>query len=111
MAAYYDSYNYSSYWHGRDYEHESEVLAIKSYLAKIPKIEKVLDIGCGYGRLAPVYVYRAKKIVLADPSRKLLSEAKKRIASIKQILPQKLNQISFAVCWGVLITACQLSAN
>lgn len=93
--AHYDTYDYPAYWEGRDYEHESEIIVIKNFLSKIPKIDKILDIGAGYGRIAPYYIFRAKKVVLADPSSKLLEEAKKRVESLKDIMPGKLRQVSF----------------
>lgn len=76
MSAHYDSYDYPSYWEGRDYENESEVAAIKTLLNQIPRIKTILDIGGGFGRLIPTYSFRAKKIILTDPSAKLLSVAK-----------------------------------
>lgn len=76
MPAAYDTYDYPSYWHGRDYEHGSEIIAIRSLLEKIPKIKKILEIGSGYGRLTPSYRFRAERIVLVDPSSKLLKIAK-----------------------------------
>lgn len=76
MAAYYDTYDYPSYWQGREYEHGSEVFAIKSLLTKIKKLSTILEIGAGYGRLVPSYAFRAKRIILSDPSTKLLSVAK-----------------------------------
>lgn len=85
MSTAYDTYDYPSYWQGREYEHEAEVIAIKSFLEKIPKIKKILDIGAGYGRLIPIptYFYRADKIILADPSSKFLKLAKERFPSPK----------------------------
>lgn len=79
MTSPYDNFDYPSYWVGREYEHESEIIAIKSLLNKIPEIKKLAEIGCGYGRLTPSYSYRAKKSVLFDPSNRSLNEAKKRI--------------------------------
>jgi ubiquinone/menaquinone biosynthesis C-methylase UbiE len=76
MSAAYDHFDYPSYWTNREYEHKSEVLALKSFLNKIPKINKLLDIGSGYGRLTPIYMHRAEKIILIDPSAKLLSMAR-----------------------------------
>jgi 2-polyprenyl-3-methyl-5-hydroxy-6-metoxy-1,4-benzoquinol methylase len=76
MSAHYDSYDYPTYWEGRDYEHQSEVIAIKELLAKIPKIKNILEIGAGFGRLVPTYAYRGKKIILTDPSSKLLNVAR-----------------------------------
>jgi len=79
MAAAYDTYDYPSYWEGRDYEHGCEVIAIKGLLEKIPKITKILEIGSGYGRLAPSYLFRAKKTILTDPSSVLLKLARENL--------------------------------
>jgi len=76
MSAYYDTYDYPSYWIGREYEHESELFAIKSFLKQIPKLNTVVEIGSGYGRLVPSYFFRAKKIILADPSARWLKIAR-----------------------------------
>src|SRR5260221_6271030 len=85
MSAFYDTYDYTSYWQGREYEHESEVIAIRELLNKIPNINKALEIGGGYGRLVPYYIYRTKQTTLTDPSSKLLSLAKERLASFKNL--------------------------
>lgn len=105
MPAAYDSYDYPSYWKGRIYEHKSEILAIKNLLKLIPSIKYLIDIGSGYGRLTPSYIYRVKKAVLADPSGKLLSYArdnlKKYESKIEYIqtsitnLPEKVPKYSF----------------
>jgi len=81
MPAYYDKFDYPAYWEGRDYEHESEVVAIREFLNKIEKIERILDLGCGFGRLSPYYSYRAKKVYLIDPSSSLLKKAKSLLKS------------------------------
>ena len=75
MAAAYDTYDYPSYWEGREYEHKSEVYAIGEFLKKIPKIKTILEIGAGYGRLTPTYAFRAKKVILSDSSASLLKMA------------------------------------
>lgn len=100
MSAHYDTYDYPSYWIGREYEHESETLAINSFLSKIPKIRTIVDIGAGYGRLTPSYFYRANKIILTDPSASLLKIAKKKYKDEKitflisnlEELPNKLGR-------------------
>ena len=76
MPAAYDTYDYPAYWEVRKYEHGSELLAIKALLSKIPKINSLLEIGAGYGRLTPSYVFRAKRVVLSDPSGRLLKIAR-----------------------------------
>lgn len=82
MAAY-DTFDYPSYWEGREYEHESEVYAISELLKNIKSIHTVLEIGAGYGRLVPSYSFRAKKVILVDPSKKLLSLAKESLKDKK----------------------------
>ncbi len=104
MTEAYDTYDYISYWQERKYEHESEVIAIKNFLLKIPKISKILDIGCGFGRHTPYYIFKSKSIVLCDPSARALKEAKKRFKSNRKIkflqsglenLTKKLPRASF----------------
>lgn len=79
MPAAYDTYNYEGYWEGREYEHQSEVIALKAFLHKIPEISKIVEIGAGFGRLTPFYSFRAKRIILTDPSARLLSVAKESL--------------------------------
>lgn len=79
MSAAYDTFDYPAYWEGRDYEHKSEAIAISKFLKKIGKCNSLLEIGCGFGRLAPLYYKNAKSITLSDPSKNLLVQAKKQI--------------------------------
>ncbi len=84
MAAHYDSYDYPSYWLKREYEHQAEVIAITEFLSFIPsKLKHVVEIGCGYGRVVPTYLYRAEKVTLTDPSAKLLGLARKNLNTKK----------------------------
>lgn len=85
MPAAYDYYDYPSYWKGRDYEHYSELIALKSFLSQIKSIRSIIEVGAGFGRLVPTYSYRAKQITLADPSAKLLSIARKKYKKYKKI--------------------------
>lgn len=85
MPAAYDQYDYTTYWEGREYEHDSEVIAIKAFLEKIPEIGKTLEIGGGYGRHVPNYIYRAKKVILTDPSARNLSIARKNLGGYKNL--------------------------
>src|SRR3989304_8985103 len=80
MAAHYDTYDYPNYWIGRDYENGSELIALKEFLTKIPKIGTIGEIGAGFGRLTPTYFYRAKKAILTDPSGKLLKIAREEFS-------------------------------
>lgn len=104
MTAPYDSYDYVNYWQGREYEHKSENTAIRYLLDKIPYIDKILEVGGGFGRLVPIYAYRAKKVTLTDSSVKILNIAKKNLKNEKKIefvqsslenLPNKFRKRSF----------------
>ncbi len=77
MASYYDTYDYPAYWEDRVYEHESEVHTLRAFLSRIPKIQDVIDLGGGFGRLTPHYAYRANSVTILDPSKKLLKTAMK----------------------------------
>lgn len=103
MPAAYDTYDYPSYWADREYEHKAEYFAIKTLLDKIPKIKTIIEIGCGHGRLFPSFAYRAKKIILSDPSASCLSLARKNIMNNNKVtfmqsslenLPAKLKNTS-----------------
>ena len=98
MAAAYDTYDYPSYWVNRRYEHEAEILALRSLIAKIPKAKNILEIGAGYGRLTPSYVSYASKITLSDPSAKLLNLAKKNLPYKKiEYVKSKLENLTSKV--------------
>ncbi|HJX59595.1 hypothetical protein A2V61_01540 [Candidatus Woesebacteria bacterium RBG_19FT_COMBO_47_8] len=85
MAAHYDTYDYPNYWIGRDYEHGSEIIALKAFLERIPRISTIIEIGAGFGRLVPTYLYRAKRVILTDPSSKLLKIAREEFSQLKNI--------------------------
>jgi len=68
-------HNYLKYWNDRDYEHRSEVLAIRRLLSG-KHFNKALDIGGGYGRLSVVLEEFAEKVVLVEPSQQQLDIAK-----------------------------------
>ncbi|MCX7928239.1 MAG: methyltransferase domain-containing protein [Patescibacteria group bacterium] len=83
MSAYYDSYDYHSYWVGRDYEHCAEKIAIESILSNLGEFNHLIEIGAGYGRLTKIYEKYAKKVTISDPSKQLISIAKKTIKGRK----------------------------
>lgn len=70
-----DDYNYLHYWDGRDYENESERLAI-TRLLKDKHFKTAADIGGGYGRLCIFLEQFADKVTLAEPSQQQLDIAK-----------------------------------
>lgn len=106
MPAAYDTFDYPGYWIGRDYEHKSEIIALKAFLQKIKKIKKILEIGAGFGRLMPSYGFRAKSIILSDPSAKTLKIAREAFKNRKNIrfihsslenLPSKIRPASISL--------------
>lgn len=85
MAAAYDNFDYPSYWIGRDYEHKAEIFALKTLLSKIHKVKSILEVGAGFGRLVRTYSFRAKKILVSDPSSRLLKIAREEYGGRKNI--------------------------
>jgi ubiquinone/menaquinone biosynthesis C-methylase UbiE len=86
MAAHYDDpgFLYTDYWPGRNYEHQSEVIAITRLLEN-SRFNNSVDIGGGFGRLIPALIPFSKKIILIEPSNKLRSIAQKTYPSDKQV--------------------------
>lgn len=86
MAAFYDDqgFDYPQYWLGRQYEHQSEVVALKRLLAR-KHFTTAADLGGGYGRLAPTLAQFADRILLVEPAAKQRATAKKYLAVYPQI--------------------------
>lgn len=69
------NHNYLRYWDGRDYENESERIALKRLL-KGRHFKHAADIGGGYGRLCIFLQDYADKVTLAEPSQQQLDIGK-----------------------------------
>jgi ubiquinone/menaquinone biosynthesis C-methylase UbiE len=89
MSAHYDDprFSYVSYWHDRNYEHNSEVTALNSLLQG-KSFTKSADIGGGYGRLIPTIRQFSKNVILVEPSAKQRTIAKKYFKDEKNIAIQ-----------------------
>jgi ubiquinone/menaquinone biosynthesis C-methylase UbiE len=85
MPAAYDTFDYPGYWIGREYEHKSELVALKAFLQKIKSLRTILEVGAGFGRLASSYAFRAKKVILTDPSSRTLKAARAAFKDRKNI--------------------------
>lgn len=84
--AYYDDkdHDYEDFWIGRDYEHNSEIIAIKRLLTK-KHFSLAMDYGGGYGRISPAILDYADHLILVDPSTKQLDIAKRRLKDYANI--------------------------
>ncbi len=69
------SHNYLQYWDGRDYENQSERIALRRLL-KGKHFKHAADIGGGYGRLCVFLARYADKVTLAEPSQQQLDIGK-----------------------------------
>ena len=69
------THNYLQYWHGRDYEHAAEEMAIRRLLTG-KTFRNAMDVVGGYGRLCVVLEDYADKVTLAEPSRLQLEIAR-----------------------------------
>ena len=77
------NYDYTSYWFGRDYENEAELLALKKFLPRtFDKDKSVIDIGGGYGRLILFLNSIFGKITILDYSQKQLDLTKENANKI-----------------------------
>jgi ubiquinone/menaquinone biosynthesis C-methylase UbiE len=65
-------FNYAQFWTGRDYEHESEVSALRRLLGK-RHYQHAADIGGGFGRLSVMLTKYADRVTLVDASSQQLS--------------------------------------
>jgi SAM-dependent methyltransferase len=79
---YYDDpdFNYADWWRGREYEHESEVMALRRLLHG-RRFRRVADIGGGFGRLSMVLADYADHVTLVDPSVQQLDLSRSFLAS------------------------------
>jgi ubiquinone/menaquinone biosynthesis C-methylase UbiE len=84
------TYNYQDYWHGREYEHAAEEMAIKRLL-RGKRFEHAVDVGGGYGRLSKYLTNFADNVTLAEPSQQQLDIAKIYLKDTPQV-SQKLLQ-------------------
>lgn len=86
MTAHYDdpTFAYDHYWQGREYEHQSELLAI-GRLLKLKHFQNASDIGGGYGRLTAFLTPFAKKVTLIEPSYKQRQLGKSFLKGFKNI--------------------------
>ena len=83
------NFSYPKYWAGRQYEHQSEVLAIQKFLSG-RSFKSIADVGGGYGRLTPTLSQHSPRVTLIEPSSK-----QRRIAS-----SLKIKNLKFKIMQG-----------
>ncbi len=82
---FYEQHPYDEFWIGREYEHESEVIALKRLL-KGRHFKVALDYGGGYGRLCSLLADYADEVILTDPSSSLLKLGQSQNPGLKTLL-------------------------
>ena len=68
-------HNYLHYWDHRQYEHDSEEIAIRRLL-RGKEFKHAVDVGGGYGRIDPILKDFSERVTLAEPSSQQLDIAK-----------------------------------
>ncbi len=71
-------HDYRDFWQERDYEHNSEMIAIDKLL-KGRHFNLTMDYGGGYGRVTPKLLEYSDRVILVDPSTKQLKMAKEKL--------------------------------
>jgi len=95
--------------HGRDDVPRGDVIYNFINLLDIQNNNKILDIGCGHGRLFEIYLKKTKNIFGCDISKKMISFAKQKYSfldenlSVQNIEDLKYDKESFdrIICYGV----------
>lgn len=86
MEEYYNDqeFSYDRYWQNREYEHQSEVIAIQRMLSG-KKFANTVDIGGGFGRLTKILAEISEEVTLVEPSAKMRTMAKDFLQSIPHV--------------------------
>jgi len=86
MTHFYDDtdFSYDQYWQDRQYEHLSEVTALKKLLGK-SKFQHIADIGGGFGRISKILAKYAKSTTLVEPAQKQRDLARKYLPEAIEI--------------------------
>jgi len=91
-SAYYDDQdlNYLDFWTGRNYEHDSEVMAVRRLL-RGQAFQHAVDVGGGYGRMSVVLADFAVRVSLVDCSQQQLELAERFLRGHPRIAPRLMD--------------------
>lgn len=94
--ALYEGFDYAAFWRDPARAH-IDVLEHRLVERLLPRVgRRILDAGCGFGRLADVYVNRFDECVLVDSAWSLLEQARDRWASHVTLVAADLRALPFA---------------
>jgi len=87
LSDFYDNYDYTAFWNGRNYENGADEIAVSRLLSIIIKDKSVaqlnfIDMGCGPGRMVHIYEPIYKEITLLDSSVDQLKEAQGNVKDV-----------------------------
>jgi SAM-dependent methyltransferase len=99
---YYDdaAFSYPAFWANREYEHESEILAIERLLGE-RRVDTAVDIGGGFGRLVACLSRFARKVIVVEPS-----EVQRKL--IGSFAPDAIVKSGNAADTGLPVKSCDL---
>ncbi len=80
-----ETHDNPAWWEGREFEHKAEAHALTQLLNLVTRRKSIVDIGGGFGRLTPVYAPYFSKLLLLDPSEKLLFFAQDYLKNVRGI--------------------------
>jgi SAM-dependent methyltransferase len=91
----YENIEYEDFWSGcqkgklDELEHE----IVDNLLP--PSGMRIIDVGCGFGRLSNCYIGRYKQVIMVDPSTSLLRQAYQRIGNKASYIAADANHLPF----------------
>lgn len=92
----YEDISYQDYWENPDLTDQD---ALEQHLVSLmlpPSGTRIIDIGGGYGRLAPCYVDRFRETVICDGSMSLLGDARRRYGNRVTTIAADISRLPFA---------------
>lgn len=83
--AFYDTYDYHTYWQNRFWEDLWERIALQKLIKSCLKRDFLIDIGGGFGRLASFYSPLFTKCEVIEPSVKLIKIGQGKNSNLKNL--------------------------